>query len=176
MVAVDPLASLGIHPIWVTIAGREYEMKGRPASKWLDVLISGDWISIVPGWFSKEDEDFVEQLVMDFEVDPEELDEATRDVVSIAAGRAWWWALQLISYAASDVHHWSRINGRLVLAGVDSRRISLSAWVDAVYAVHIEHMQDKDEYDKFKMQIDTPPTPDLLNEEEEAAALLSMMD
>jgi len=175
VVAVDPLASLSVREIWVTVAGKEYRMEGRPAIDWLDTLISGDWVTIIPGWFAADDEDEVLALLADDLIDVKDLDETTKDALTVAAGRPWWWALSLIGYASSDIHHWSRVNGRLMLAGVDASKISLSAWVDAVYAVHIEHMDDNDEYTKFKMEIDTPPTPDLLDEEAEAAALLSMM-
>jgi hypothetical protein len=174
MVAVDPLASLEIEDIYVTIGGREYRMSGRSAAVWLRTILGDDYTLILPAWLDEDQEVLLMDRLMDDEFTVQEMDEAVLDVISIAAGRPWWWAMQLIMYAASDVHHWARVNGKLVLAGVDNSRITLAAWIDAVYALFIDGM-DREDYDKFKAQIDTPPTADLLNEEEEAEAFLSMM-
>jgi hypothetical protein len=175
MVAADPTASLAIKDIYVTIGGEEYRMPGRPAADWLKMMLSGDYGLVMPAWLVEEDAVKVLARLADDEFPIKEVDDAVYDVISVAAGRPWWWAMQLVMYASSDVHHWSRINGRLVLAGVRADRISLAAWVDAVYAIHIERMEAGEEYDKFRAAIDTPPTADLLDEDEEAAAFLSMM-
>lgn len=175
MVAVDPLASIRIQDIYVTVGGVEYEMVGRCAADWLTVLAADDLVSVLPGWLDQRSESLIlDQLALGT-ITPQELDDATKDVLTAAAGRDWWWAMSLYAYAVGDVHHWSRVNGRLVLAGIDVEKISLSAWVDAVYAVHTEGISDNDEYTKFKIQIDTPPDPSLINEEEEAAAFMSML-
>lgn len=175
MVAVDPLASLEIQDIFVTIGGVEYLMEGRPAADWLTQIVTGDLISILPGWLDEKAEYAILDKLADGSVTPTELDDATLEALSVAAGRPWWWAVTLIGHATGDIHHWSRINGHLMLAGVDARDIPLAAWVDAVYAAYTERIQDNDEYVKFKGQIDTPPTADLLDEEEEAEAFLSML-
>jgi hypothetical protein len=175
VVAVDPLASLGFGEIWITLAGEEYLLPDRPAADWLSCLIGNGFREIIPGWMSPEDESRILNLLFDDKISPKEIDDATYDAMSVAAGRDWWWAMKLITYASMDVHHWSRVNGRLILAGLDPRQISLAAWVDAVYAVHIEHMTDQDEYTKFKADIDMPPSPEYLNEEEEAEAFMSML-
>lgn len=175
MVAADPLASLGIEDIYVTIGGEEYRMPGRPAADWLRMMLSGEYSLIMPAWLDEQDASDVLARLMNDEFPIAEMDQVVYDVISVAAGRPWWWAMQLIMYASSDIHHWSRINGRLVLAGIKVGKISLAAWVDAVYALHVENMEPGEEYDKFKAAIDTPPTADLLDEEEEAEAFLSMM-
>lgn len=175
MVAVDPLASLEVRDIFVTIGGKEYLLEGRPAIDWLIEIISGDLVSILPGWLDEEAEYFILDCLADGSIHPKELDDATHEVISVASGRPWWWAATVIAYVANDIHHWSRVNGRLVLAGVDPKVVSLSAWVDAAYAALIENMTDRDEYTKFKGQIDTPPTPDLLDEEAESDAFMSML-
>lgn len=175
MVAVDPLASLDFDAIYVTIGGMEYRMPGRPAAVWLRTILADEYNLILPAWLEPTDSALLMSRLMDDEFTTRELDDAVMDVITIAAGRPWWWALQLIMYASSDVHHWSRINGRLVLAGLNLNKISLSAWVDAVYAIFVERIEPGEEYDKFKTQIDTPPTADLLDEDEEAEAFLSML-
>lgn len=175
MVAADPLASLGIEDIYVTIGGEEYRMPGRPAADWLRMMLSGEYGLIMPAWLAEDDFSAVLSRLMNDEFPVKELDDSVLDVISVAAGRPWWWAMQLIMYVSSDLHHWSRINGRLVLAGVKVDKISLAAWVDAVYALHIENMDTNEAYDKFRTDIDTPPTPDLLDEEAEAEAFLSML-
>jgi hypothetical protein len=175
MVAVDPLASLDFDDVYVTIGGQEYRVPGRPAADWLRTILADEYNLILPAWLEKEESALLMSRLMDDEFTVKELDDAVFDVITVAAGRPWWWALQLIMYASSDVHHWSRINGRLVLAGLRLDRISFAAWVDAVYVVFTERIEPGEEYDKFKAQIDTPPTPDLLDEEEEAEAFLSML-
>jgi hypothetical protein len=173
MVAVDPIASLGIRDVEVTIGGFDYFLKGKSAADWLERMTSGD-MSIL-GWLDEKVEDEVLDRLSDDDITVKQLNDATLDVVSVAAGRPWWWAMQLVMYATSDIHHWSRINGRLILAGIDSNCISFSAWVDAVYVIYTENMKAGEEYDTFKMQIDTPPTIDLIDEEAEAEAFLSML-
>jgi hypothetical protein len=175
MVALDPLASLRAEDIDVTIGGQVYTLEGRPAAVWLECLMTGDVTPIIPGWLGSEAEDLILERLADDEITADELNEVTKDVISVAAGRPWWWAMYLISYACLDVHHWSRVNGALVLAGVKVDEISLSAWVDAAYVILTDKMAAGEEYNNFKMQIDTPPTPDLLDEEEEAAAFMSML-
>jgi hypothetical protein len=175
VVAVDPLASLGCGEIWITLAGRDYLLPDRPAADWLSCLIGTGFREIIPGWMSHDDELTILDLLAEDKITSQELDDATYAAMTVAAGREWWWAIKLISYASMDVHHWSRINGRLMLAGLDAREISLAAWVDAVYFVHVEHMTDQDEYTKFKADMDMPPSAEYLNEEEEAAAFMSML-
>lgn len=175
MVSVDPSASLGIRDVYVEIGGVEYHMDGRSAADWIEQLISSDLSAVVPGWLDDRDEDRILDLMGQGKISFKEIEEAGRDVISNAAGRPWWWALKLMAFAVSDVHHWSRINGRLILAGVDSTAISLSAWVDAVYFQHIEKFEDPDERLKFQAEMDMPPSVEYLNEEEEAEAFLSML-
>jgi len=174
VVAVDPLASLAPRSVLITLAGRDYVIAARPAIDWLEVLISSDFNQIVPGWLDEDSEDTILDQLMTGDLSPDELKEVILDTISVAAGRPWWWALRLIRYASDDVHHWSRINGRLILAGVRVKKVSLSAWVDAVYAVHCEGM-DEEQYTKLKADMDMPPSLEYFDEEAEAQNFLSMM-
>lgn len=176
MVVVDPNASLEICDIELTLGGVDYLMRGRPAADWLVLLFDWNLNPVVPGWLDPDDENAVIGGIEDELISAKEIEDVTWDVVSAAAGRPWWWAMQLIRYAGEDIHRWSRVSGRLILAGVDPVFISLAAWVDAVYVVLTDKLEvGSDEYKDFMAAIDTPPTVELLDEDEEAAAFLSMM-
>jgi len=175
VVTVDPTASLGIRSVYVTLGGVEYEMRGRSAADWIELLTTTDISAVIPGWLDEDDEDRILDLLGQGKIAFTELEEAGHDVLSNAAGRPWWWALKLMAYAASDIHRWSRVNGRLVMAGVDGQTIPLAAWVDAVYFQHIEHIDDPDERLKFQADMDMPPSIEHLDEEEESEAFLSML-
>ncbi len=175
MVTVDPLASLSIQDLDVTIGGRTYLMPGRSAADWLECLISGETSVVVPGWLDPAAENHVLDQMSDGLISVTEILDVTKGVISAAAGRPWWWALHLIGLATHDAHYWSRTNGVLVAAGVDPAKISLSAWLDAAYAAIVNRFTDNEQYDTFKLHIDTPPTVDLLDEEAESEAFMSMM-
>jgi hypothetical protein len=176
VVAVDPLASLEITSTYVTLAGRTYEVEGHPASDWVALILTGRTYEILPGWIMDDDvDDLIDQL-LDGTVSDEELTEATHDVMTIAAGRPYWYATQLIASVASTHVSWATLHGRMVMRGVRANELSLSAWVDALYASCVEGIHEESDRQKFDQQMDTPPASVPIDEEEEGQAFLALMN
>lgn len=78
---------------------------------------------------------------------------AARVAVGRAGGRDWWWTINLITKALSG---WPYINGRLLLQGVDSRRLPLPDWLDACYMMLWTNSDEKERI-KLDMQLSMPP-------------------
>jgi hypothetical protein len=174
MVAVDPLASLAPREILVRLAGRDYAIPPLPAIDWLEAILGGTQAAIIPSWF-RDGQEAVFAAIMDGTVTDLDLDEATRDAVTVAAGRPWWWVTQLVGMAAHDNRTWTSLHGRMVLAGIDATRLPLAAWVDALYAAICElYAGDQEGRQRFDVTVDTPPDGVDIDEEEEGAAFLAL--
>lgn len=140
----DPLASVrpwaidGIH-----IYGQHFTVPATTADQWLRRLLAPDidlW-TIVPGMLQPSDaaRNAVIEAMFAGELTREQLEETVWEIVGVAAGRDWWTALILLGTAKSPQFR-DIISGRLVMAGVDATRISLSAWLDAVYGICLERL------------------------------------
>jgi hypothetical protein len=76
-----------------------------------------------------------------------------RAAVGRGGGRDWWWTVALIRKALSG---WPYINGRLLLSGVDSRRLPLPDWLDACYMMLWQNCDEKERI-KLDTQLSMPP-------------------
>lgn len=178
MVAVDPLASIGIYPVNVTIGGREYEVEGHPAADWLVLLLSGEYFRVLPGWLAEEDQKTA--LLYDIEsgaVSTAELDEVTLDILGIAAGRPWWWPMQLVMMASSSNDTWGTFHGKMLRSGVDEQTMPFGAWLDLLYSIMTDGLQQESK----QQFLNATEIPDAslnipLDEEEEAKAFFALGD
>jgi len=176
VVAVDPLASLRIAPCVTTIAGHDFVIEGHCAADWITMILGGTLHQVIPGWFQAEDDELIlTNMILDGDVTNEELNTITLEVMGIAAGRAAWWAINLIGMVASDNSVWATINGRLLLGGVRADEVSLAAWIDACYSCIVDSIDDKDQRFQFDSQVETPPPDMAIDEEEEGAAFMALM-
>lgn len=173
MVAHDPLASLRIDPITVTVGEYDYTCEGRPASDWVELILADRLHMIIPGWLD-DDDGVISRGLLDGDVTFDELNELTFEVLTIAAGRPWWWAAQLTLTAASSASVWATLHGRMIMHGVLADDISFAAWIDALYACMTENM-DSEALSKFNTEMDTPPASVGLDEEAESDAFLALM-
>lgn len=173
-VAVDPLASLAPREVVVRLGDRDYVIPPRPAIDWLEVLLTNNAVAVIPAWFATDDRHAFYVAAMADEFDNDDLDAATSDAITVAAGRPWWLAANLVTLAAADHHTWAMLHGRLVLAGLDSRDAPLGAWLDGLYAGILEGQQDPDSRRRFETAIETPPEGVDIDEESESAAFLAL--
>src|SRR5262245_1912587 len=109
-VAGDILAALKPRPIHVPIVDRDLIITARPAIDWLDVFLEDRWtlLDIVPGLCDSEDEGVsamghVETALLDGSLSLEDFEECVYEVITAAAGRPWWTALRLLTYATDPV-------------------------------------------------------------------------
>jgi len=175
VVAVDPVASLRITGVDLRLAGHYFHIGKHSAADWLEAVIDGTLYQILPGWIDDDDQaERLGTLMLDGELSEDEVRSATLDAVTVAGGRKHWWIFNLLGVAVSNNTAWATLNGRLVQAGVDSERISLAAYVDALYAICVENM-DKDQRIQFDTHVDSPPPEEPIDEVEEGEAFLALM-
>lgn len=135
--ASDLVASLRPWPIEdIQIGDRVFRIPEMAAADWLILLLPEDislW-SIVPGLLQPDASEHVEEIILGGGLGRDEWEELTWDIVSIAGGRDWWTVLYLLGnakhYMNADI-----VRSQLALHGVDATKISLSAWLDAVYGI-----------------------------------------
>lgn len=155
--ASDLLASLKLWSIEdIVIVDRTYRVPPLPAVNWLEILLD-EQVSLfgITGLLEPDANEDIEYHIIQGNYSREEWEELTWDLVSIASGRPWWTALYLLGNA-KHVGNVDTVKGNLALHGVDATRISLSAWLDAVYRIFTQHMSSEDRQ-KFDLLLARPP-------------------
>jgi len=158
----DPIASLSRADLWVTIADQSYRMKFRPAAFWLERLL-GERImvdSFIPAMVDRNGRDDLMDRMVDGEVDDAEIIEAFRDALSLASGRSWWFTLNLVAVVKSV---WAELNGQIVRAGIDPYRVTLGAWLDAVWTMVLENIDKPEERSRITTLLNNPPEGYVVN-------------
>lgn len=159
MAGSDFLASIAPWPIDnIWIGDRAFSIPALNADRWLEILLQPQislW-AILPGLLAEEDaDDYITDLMVLGQVDRDEYEELCWEVIGIAAGREWWTALHLLNNAKAEAHA-PIVRGELVLSGVDATRISLSAFLDALYMIFIRQMSEQNRQ-RFDMLISKAP-------------------
>ena len=150
----DPIWSLRCWPVDVQLVGHSVQIPALPAADWLAVLAATplDPEDVFPG-LAVDGPELVDELLYSGELSLDDLYRTTLEVISTVAGRPWWIALRLI---ASAVHNWGVVGSKLVLGGVDAEKVSLSAWLDAVFMIIIEGTPE-DQLTMFFSKLEFPP-------------------
>lgn len=152
---------LGIARPWsiedICFAGRCYRIPALSAARWLEVISGSiDTWGVLPGLL--EGDDAEEELLDAMEsgaLTVAAYTDLIYDVITQAAGRDWWVALQLLANADSDALG-PATRGELILNGVDPARVGLSALLDAIYFLFVRGLPP-DSKQKFDNLISTPP-------------------
>lgn len=175
-VDVDPFASLRAWSAEVTLGGRDYLLRPAQAVEWLPILMVDplDLSAIIPGMLSPGDADELESDLIDGKVALLEIEEACQEVITMAAGREWWWACNLLASVAGV---WMTIFGALVRQGLDVQRLPLGAVIDAMYSECAARM-DKQHLQDFDRQLNTPPAGVVptIDENREAMNFVALMN
>jgi len=158
-VASELIASLRSWSIEdIQIGERIFRIPALAADAWLESLLHEDfspWM-IVPQMLEPDDaEDYVTELMLAGEFSREEYEELAWELLGIAAGRDWWTALYLVANAK----HFNTVDvvrAKLIMWRIDASTVSLAAWLDAIYAIYIEHMKPEDRQ-KFDAALLRPP-------------------
>lgn len=129
-------ASFRAWPVTVTAGGKEFVIRSMPADCWIMPIISGDFLEIFPGKAELSFDGILDDLDA---LTGEECFLAARDAISVASGMDWCAAIQLVDAATADMG----ISGELILRGIDATRVSLGAYVQAVYALLIMSADSK---------------------------------
>lgn len=143
----------------IQIGDQIYRIPPLNAADWLEHL-SGPTINtwdIIPGLLEPRAEEHVTDLLIDTAVTRSEIEELVWEIVAITAGREWWTAIRLINYTELS-ETGALVRGQLVLNGVDATKISLAAWLDAVYAVIAPPHLSQENREKIDAVLRMPPT------------------
>lgn len=141
----------------IFIGGQVYSVPALAAHEWLGILCRSRvnlW-AVVPGLLQPDASEAVMDLMLADAFSHEELEDLVWELVGIAAGRDWWTVLYLIGNATADTNI-DVVKGKLALHGVDATRISLAAWLDAVYMIFVEAM-NTEQRQRFDIQLRRPP-------------------
>jgi hypothetical protein len=175
-VDVDPFASLRAWGCDVLLGGRDYTLRPALAVEWLPILMTDplDLSAIIPGMISEADADALEEALLDGTVKLAEVEQACQEVITMAAGREWWWACNLLATVAGV---WMTIFGSLLRAGLDVQRLPLGALLDAMYMECASRM-DKPHLQDFDRQLNIPPTGvvPVIDEDREAMNFVALMN
>jgi hypothetical protein len=150
----DPIWSLRCWPVDVELAGQTVQIPAMPAADWLAVLaarpieLEDIFPALAPGGA-----ELVDELLYSDNLTLEELYRVVLDVISTVTGRPWWISMRLINDAMLN---WGLVGSKLVLGGVDSAKVSLGAWLDAVFMIIIEGTPE-DKLTMFFSKLEFPP-------------------
>lgn len=152
------LAALRPYPIEdIGIGGQTFRIPAYSADRWLEALLQDRvrLTDIIPGMLEPDAEDAVTEALIDGTLTREELENLVWEVVAIASGREWWSTLMLIGNAKHP-QYVDHIRGQLALHRIDATKMSLAAWVDAIYAIFTQNMGAEDRQ-KFQTMLARPP-------------------
>lgn len=133
----EPLASLRICRIQVSLAGRDWLIPALQAADWLEVLLAEELNpeALFPGLCGPDVELEVNRLMLSGDIDHEEMQRAILDVIEQASGRKWWFALRLCRFARTN---WDRVGGVMAAHGVNPFGIPLAMWLDAAFNTSVD--------------------------------------
>jgi hypothetical protein len=147
-VTVDPVASLRIWVVDLTLADQVFEVPGLPAADWFPILVTGDLLAVLD---LIDQADRVDDLLVAGEVTAEELSAGIQAVIEQVCGRPFHAAL-LLATLASEL--WQIIGGELALAGFQWDRQPIAAALDAIYRTAMRVLK-KEYWDKIQAMVDS---------------------
>lgn len=149
----DPIASLHSWPMSVRLGPHICHIPAMNAAEWLTVLMGEfDAWDILPG-LCPEDESAIYDLLLSEQIPFIKFRNACLDVIGMAAGRPWWYALKLIAVASAS---WETVGGRLAYRNIKASEIPLGAWLDAVLLICLESIKPE-QATMFLSQLEVAP-------------------
>jgi hypothetical protein len=150
----DPVASLRSWPVDVELSGITIQIPALSAADWLAVLMASplDLEAVFPG-LAPGALEVVDDLLYSEKLTVLELQETVLDIITTASGRPWWITMRLISSAMTN---WGLLGSDLALAGIDADKLSLGAWLDALFIL-IVRATPEDQLTMFFSKLEFPP-------------------
>lgn len=138
----DILVHLAPCDIGVTWVGEVFVIPARTAYEWAQLLLASpfDPYDVFPGLAGPAAVVAVEDALGSGKATDDDLSRAALEVISAAGDRPWWVTVRVLACAGTC---WDRIGGTLVREGVDARRITLAAWMDAIWMIMKTYVDPK---------------------------------
>ena len=108
---------------------------------------------IMPGLVADEDLAAMDELIAGHPDIETRWLHAARTALGRAAGRDWWWALNLSKQALGT---WIYMNGILLRQNVNSKNLGFADWLDACYTLFWENA-DEEHRIQLDMRLSLPP-------------------
>lgn len=156
---MDAGAALQPSAIEVELGQWIYTIPARPASEWMEALLSEDGGAIVPGLMDDDTRDDVWREFLRGHITKTELEQGWRDAITAASGQPWWQCARLVM-SASAVDAWPIVHGKLVSKSVHLDQISLGALYNVLFYISLEACKDENDRALFEFNLTTPP-PDV---------------
>jgi hypothetical protein len=151
---VNAVASLRPFATEVNVAGQWVPFPALTAADWLELLMGDlELFLIFPGQCDEDDQEFVDDCLVQGFVDVDEVDEAALNLIETAGGRPWWIVLRMIRVVQDK---WGILGAEMTRMGVHPDAVSLSAWLDVLWNLFFQHM-DEQKWIMFATQLETPP-------------------
>lgn len=154
---MDAIASLRPYPIDIQVGDDwVYTIPALPAADWIEAVLADDGLKApVPGLLNDEDRSLVVEDYVFGRLSAEQIAEASREALEVAAGRPWWEADRLIRSAATR-EAWPIINGELVRRGFRFNEESVGAFCNTVYSMAVQGLKESDRA-TFEHRLTVPP-------------------
>lgn len=136
------LHSLRAWPVVVWIGSVVVEFDEFHADQWVAALIDEEPIQAIMELLDDEVHDLLVDELIEGRIDARTLEHGLLDVVSLVSGRPWWFTLRLL-HAAQGA--WDTVGGFMALRGVRAEQLSLQAYMDALLAAVLRHVEPKDQ-------------------------------
>lgn len=156
--------------IEVTAFGYTWALDGGPAYHWIGAAAADlDHLGgIFPGLATAESLDDLWQLSVLGDFD-KRCTLAARMGLGRAAGKDWWWAVNMIR---KIVGGWPIINGIMLREGIAARELLLPDYLDAVYSLMWERGKDED---RMKLDVELQQLPKGVRVKQSAAQKKAML-
>ena len=163
---VDPLAGLRLWAVTVEVGEMSFTIPAKPASEWVAAVLAPNEVFPLMTLLEPDDyEELKHRVLILGEATMEQVAEASQDALEVASGWPWWSAELLIRSAAAE---WRIIYGEIIKRGLDPRHLPLGAWLNGLYAMATENL-DETKRMAFDMRLDRPPTTAAVSPEEREA-------
>lgn len=149
------IATMRLWPVTIELGGGTHRIPAAPAIRWVLLIVDDRWFGIVPGMLDDTDTS-IDDGLDDGRITHNDCLAAARDAVAAASGLKWWSAVRLVMAAVGS----PEIMGELLLRGVDPERVSLGAFVQAIYRIFV---RDADKKQRAKIDSDLTRVPEGLS-------------
>jgi len=172
-VSTTLLHALQAWPVRIVLGGRAYVIPATSAAVWIATVMADDLVGSFLSLLEDEDNERAWEAIIAGEVDLQVLNDTLVNTITLVSGRSWWFTMKLLHAAQGS---WDTIGGYLAIKGVRADVLSFQAYMDAVLAAVLRHVEPKNQTSLLARLKMPPPGQKIeLDEKKEADAFLTYM-